>query len=248
MRATRDHEMGCFARRFQVMGMVACLSILGARSPAGATASPPGYFVDSTQAVAERVADKVAADGDFTISIHRHYEDATGARLLAIAEATYPPRDRLVGIAIERGFEMGSDTARVPLWWCDGPGATRVPYAITAGAIEHYTRFTERFRAHQFREAWAHHLWWSDLDYRAKIEHRDHYDFVGGSVEDVYVVEMNLSWGYDDGTFVPVSVAHRIVVLTRDGTVIGVEGDGETVEQVFFSSHRAPGRHDTIMR
>jgi hypothetical protein len=210
-----------------------------------ADASPPGYFVDSTDAVAERPLDRVEADGDFTLSIHRRYEGTLEARLLGIAEATYPPRDRLVGIAIESGFEIGSDSSRVPLWWCDGLGATRVPYAVTAGALEHYTNLTERFRAHNFRGAFARNLFWSDLAYRAKIDHRDEYLFAGGSVANVYVAEMNLSWGYDDGTFVPVSVAHRIVVLAPDGTVLGVEGDGETKEDVFISSHRGIG---TVMR
>ena len=60
--------------------------------------------------------------------------------------------------------------------------------------------------------------------------------------------EINLSWGFDDGVFVPVSVAHRVVVLARDGRVIAVEGDGDTHEQVFFSFHRAMGRVDRVMR
>ena len=55
-------------------------------------------------------------------------------------------------------------------------------------------------------------------------------------------------WGFDDGTFVPVSLAHRIVVLSPDGNVISVEGDGDTSEQVSFSSHRGIGYVQTIGR
>ena len=237
--------MGRRTERFPATAIVALLTLLGTTP---ANASPPGYFVDSTQADAERPIDRVEADGDFTLSIHRRYEDPLGARLLGIAEATYPPRDRLVGIAIERGFEVGSDSSRTPLWWCDGLGVTRVPYAITAGALEHYIKLTERFRSHNFRGAWARNLFWTDLSYRASIAPRDEYYFEGGSAANVYVAEMNLSWGYDDGTFVPVSVAHRIVVLARDGTVLDVEGDGETNEQVTFSSHRGVWRVERVMR
>ncbi|TMQ60108.1 MAG: hypothetical protein E6K76_03040 [Candidatus Eisenbacteria bacterium] len=237
--------MGRLAARFPVAAIAALLSMLNATP---ATASAPGYFVDSTQAAAERPIDSVEADGDFTFSIHRRYEDPLGARLLGIAEATYPPRDRLVGIAIEKGFDIGSDSSRTPLWWCDGLGVARVPYAVTAGALEHYLKLTERFRGHNFRGAWARNLFWTDLSYRASIAPRDEYSSEGASVADVYVAEMNLSWGYDDGTFVPVSLAHRIVVLARDGTVLDVEGDGETKEQVFFSSHRGIGRVDRVMR
>ena len=213
-----------------------------------AAAPPEGYFVDSTQAVAEQPIDLVKADGDFTLAIHRHFEDALGARLLRVAEATYPPRDRLISVAIERAFEMGSDSARIPLWWCDGLGPARVPYAITTGAIDHYARMTERFREHNFREAFARQLYWTDFVYKASIAPRDHWQVEGESIPDVYVAEMNLSWSYDDGTFVPVSIAHRIVVLTRDGNVLFVEGDGETQEEVFMSSHRGIGRYEQLMR
>jgi len=230
-----------------VLAILAMLAVL-ATEAAPATAAPSGYFVDSTQAAAERPADRVVDDGAFTLTIHRKYSNAFEEHLLDIAEATYPPRDRLIAISIERGLEMGSDSARTSLWWCDGLGAARVPYAVTAGALAHYTRMTERFRAHNFWEAWAHNLFWTDLVYRATVERRDQYDFEGGSISNVYVVEMNLAWAYDDGTFVPVATAHRVVVLSPDGAVLAVAGDGETVEKVYFSSHRGIGRVETQMR
>lgn len=215
---------------------------------APASATPPGYFVDSTQANAERPADRVVDDGAFTLSIHRKYSNALEARLLDLAEATYPPRERLISVAIDRGFEMGGDSARASLWWCDGLGAARVPYCVTAGALAHYVRMTERFRAHNFWEAWAHNLFWTDLKYEAKIEHRDQYDFEEGTLTDVYVVQMTLAWGYDDGTFVPTCLAHRIVVLTPGGSVLGVAGDGQTIEKVMFSGHRGIGYVETQYR
>ena len=215
---------------------------------APAAATPAGYFVDPKQAIAERPIDRVEDDGDFTLAIHRRYEGPAAARLLSIAEATYPPRDRLVSIAIERSFEMGSDSARVPLWWCDGRGAGRVPYAITAGALEHYTRLTDRFRAHNFREAGASNLFWSDFTYKATIERREQYVLDGVPKANVYVAEMVLSWSYDDGTFVQMLISHRFVVLSRDGTVLTVEGDGQTDEEVSMSSHRGIGRVKTLMR
>jgi hypothetical protein len=215
---------------------------------APAAAAPAGYFIDPKQAMAERPIDRVEADGDFTLSIHRRYDGPTEARLLSIAEATYPPRDRLVSIAIDRGFDMGSDSARVPLWWCDRRGAARVPYAITAGALEHYTRLTDRFRSHNFREAGASNLFWSDFTYKASIEPREQFVLDGVPTANVYVAEMVLSWSYDDGTFVQMLISHRFVVLTRDGTVLAVEGDGHTDEEVSMSSHRGIGRVETLMR
>src|SRR5881296_674131 len=181
--------MGRLTERLHATAILALLFLLGATR---AHASPPGYFVDSTQANAERPIDRVEAEGDFTLSIHRRYEDPVGARLLAIAEATYPPRDSLVVIAIKRGFEVGSDSARTPLWWCDGLGVSRVPYAVTAGALEFYKNLTERFRHHNFWGAWDHNLFWTDFVYKATIAPRAEYYVEGQRFPEVFVVEMNL--------------------------------------------------------
>jgi hypothetical protein len=206
---------------------------------------PPGYFVDSTQVTEDLPIDREEADGDFTLSIHRKYEDALGARLLEVAEATYPPRDSLIIRAIERGTEVGSDSARTPLWWIDGLGVSRVPYAVTAGALRHYVGLTEKFRRHNFWGAWDHNLFWTELRYGASISHRDQYYAEDSTFTNVYVAEMNLAWGFDDGTFAPEFLVHRVVVLSPDGTVISVEGDGDTKELVYFSLHRGIGHFAT---
>ena len=213
-----------------------------------ARATSSNYFVDSTQAVADRPSDVVYEDGDFTLEIHRHFEGALEQRLLHLAEAVYPTRDVLIDRAISRGTEIGSDSTRTSLWWCDGLGVSRVPFAITYGAVEFYRKLTLQFRSHNYWGAWDHNLFWTGFAYRATIQHRDEYYFEGQTVSDVYVAEMNLSWSFDDGTFVPVSVAHRTVVLTPEGRVVAIEGDGGTVEDVFLSSHRGIGRVDRVMR
>src|SRR2546426_7399534 len=133
---------------------------------------PPGYFIDSAQALEPRPVSREVKDGEFTLSIRRDWSDSISAHLLGIAESVYPPRATLVDLALEYGFEMGSDSAGVPLWWCDGPGERRVPYAVTAGALGHYTRLTELHREGNVRETEAHPLFWSKLIYRARIAPR----------------------------------------------------------------------------
>jgi len=59
---------------------------------------------------------------------------------------------------------------------------------------------------------------------------------------------MALTWSYDDGTFLPVCTAHRIVVLSKEGSVLYIQGDGYTDEQVFMSTHRGIGRVESLMR
>jgi len=102
--------------------LVATLVLIAPASAAPAVHLPPGYFIDSDQLAAERPADRVEADGDFTLAIHRKYENALGAHLLDIAEALYPPREVIINRAIENVSEIGSDSARTSLWWQEGVG------------------------------------------------------------------------------------------------------------------------------
>jgi hypothetical protein len=227
----------------------AALLLVAPVLPRHAVAMPPGYFVDSTAVASEDLPpDQVEADGDFTLSIHRHCDGPVGERLLNVAEATYPPRDRLVSRAIERGTEVGSDSARTSLWWIDGLGVSRVPYAVTAGALRHYAGLTDKFRRHNFWGAWDHNLFWTELRYDASIGFRESYPMQDSTLANVYVAEMSLAWAFDDGTFLPVFLAHRVVVLSQDGSVISVEGDGDTKEMVYFSSHRGIGHFTTLAR
>lgn len=221
----------------------------GRRPPAKLpTITPAGYFVDSSSIKTVLPIDRVEADGDFTLAIHRKYDDALGSRLLDVAESLYPPRDAIVQRAIERSNEMGGDSANVPLWWQDGVGVSRVPYAITAAAVAHYMGLTERFRAHNFRGVWDHNLFWTDFKYDATIQFHDHYYLEDTTLTNVYVAEMALSWSFDDGTFVPSYHTHRVVIMGRDGSVLHVQGDGYTEEEVFMSSHRGIGRVQTLSR
>ena len=216
------------------------LAALAFAAPAAA-APPDGYFVDSTQISADRPRHLDLTDGDFILSIQRSFDGPLQKRLLGIAEATYPPREVLIDRAITRATEIGSDSARTALWWCDGLGVSRVPYAVTAGALDFYKKLTEQFRRHNFWGAWDHNLFWTDLSYKATIAPRAEYYVRRRTLPEVFVVEMNLAWGFDDGTFVLEAIAHRIVVLAPDGTVLEVQGDGETVEKAFLSVHRGIG-------
>jgi hypothetical protein len=242
------------AIRTSVLGAVLVLC-----APAGAvtlhrapapppTIVPVGYFVDSSSAKNDLPIDRVEADGDFTLAIHRKYDDPLGAHLLDVAESLYPPRDAIVQRAIERSYEMGGDSANTPLWWQDGLGVSRVPYAITAGAVAHYMALTDRFRAHNFRGAWDRNLFWSDFKYDATIQLHDHYYLDDTTLTNVYVAEMALAWSFDDGTFIPAYRSHRVVILGRDGSVLHVQGDGYTEEAVEMSSHRGIGRVQTLSR
>ncbi len=176
------------------------------------------------------------------MSIRREWKNDTGERLLGIAEATYPPREALVDLALQNATEMGADSAGALLWWCDGVGIARIPYAITSGAVDHYSRMTDAFRRHSFWAAGGNVPLWTDLRYKATVTHKTDVTLGGASYPSVYVAEMWLDWSYDDGVFRPVTKAHRIVVMTPDGKVLRVEGDGGADEDVSMSKRRGIGK------
>lgn len=219
-------------------------------TPGSATpALPPGYFVDAEHAAATRHDrwEETEGDlGDFTIRIRRDAPDLEQARLLAIAEATYPPRDLMTSIALLEGYEMGSDSSRGNLWWYHGVGPNRLPYAVTLAAIDYYAGLTERFRSHQFRQAGTRPLYSSRLLYEGSIARRDRYSVSNVDYHDVYVARLHLVWAWDDGIFDSSTEATRTVVLTGAGDVLAVSGDRAFEEDVVISGwrHRV-GREET---
>ncbi len=213
-----------------------------------ARALPADYWVHSPRALDAASARQEVKDGDYTMSIVRTYPDSLAGRLLGIAEAVYPPRDLLIGLAAERGDEFGSDTTQGPVWWSQGTGLRRVPYAVTAGAIDHYARLTLHYRDRGFLEPGVRPLFSSEFLYQATIARRGTFHLGAAQYEDVYVALLDLLWTYDDGTFIPLVKARRVVVLTPAGEVLAVDGDGQADEQVFMSSRRGLGRQELRTR
>ena len=212
--------------------------------PGRSGADPPGYTRDTAQAEERRPTSEEESSGDFTLSWTRTFSDSTGERLLGMAEATYPPRSLLVRLAVQNAYEMGSDTSGVPLWWAKGIDAARIPYAVTAGAAEHFQKLIDLYRKGAFQEAGTEPLFSARLVYKASAAPRDTFALRGTIYHRVYVTHQELVWTYDDGTFEPLVVARRVVVLTREGTVLQIEGDGLTRESVAISTHRGIGRSE----
>ena len=227
---------------------IATTSLAATVPPALVPAAPPGYFVDAGQARLPAPEPCDEKHREYTCSIVRTAPDEAASRLLAIAEAVYPSRELLAGLAAQEGYEMGSDTARVLLWWTKGTGARRVPYAVTRGTLDYYTRLTQKYRDRDYREPGAHPMFTSALVYRGSITRRASYEVGTIEYKDVYVASLAMSWTFDDGVFLPVVTAHRTVVLTPRGELLHVNGDGQGSEDVSFSTHRGMGRSTELRR
>jgi hypothetical protein len=201
-----------------------------------------GYYVDSTEVWSEPPAVRNEGGGEYNVIIVRGAPDSVTSHLLAIAECAYPPRWVLANLAATNGYDIGPDTARVPLWWCHGTRERRVPWAATRGALKYYLNLSEKFRGGDYHEPGVFPIFTSDLIYTATIARWDEYDLGGRTFHDVYVADVELSWMYDDGTFWPYSAATRTVILTPEGNLLDVVGDGDERGWVSFSANRKIGR------
>ena len=202
---------------------------------------PPGYFIDTEQVQALRHDRWESTEwelGDHTVSIRRVAPDFHQAGLLAVAEATYPPRDLMLSLADLGGHELGSDSERGNLWWYQGVGLNRLPYAVTLAAIDYYAGLTERFRSHRFVGTATRLPHSSRLVYEGSISHRERFTMADEDYHDVYVARLHLVWAWDDGIFDSSTEATRTVVLGRAGDVLAVSGDRAFEEDVVISGWR----------
>ena len=223
------------------------LAVMAGASRASADL-PRGYSIDSVEARSAPPLCRDDASKDYACSVQRTAPDSKASHLLAIAECVYPPRSLLAGLAAEKGYEIGSDTARVPLWWCRGTRERRIPYAATRGALKHYLALTERYRDREYREPGSQPILSSGLIYVATISRREDFALESRAFRDVYVASVALSWTYDDGTFLPFVSIRRTVVFNNEGEILAVDGDGQEVEDVAISANRGIGRQRKLQR
>jgi hypothetical protein len=212
----------------------------------GRAGSPTGYYVDSVEVRSEPPVVRHESGGEYNIIVARVAPDSIMSHLLAIAECAYPPRSLLAGLAATNGYEIGSDTAKVPLWWCNGIRERRIPWAATRGALEHYLALTQKYRDNDFHVPGVYPVFTSELTYRATIARRDAFALGNRSFYDIYVADVELSWMYDDGTVWPRFTASRRVILTPEGEILVVDGDGQGTEAVSLSPNRRFGRVRTM--
>lgn len=168
-------------------------------------------------------------DSRFAVNVERDFDTAEEALLIGVAEAAYPPREEVAALADAHGV----DPASLPeegLWWYDTQQDIRIPYAITAEAIDYYADKVEESRdlARVLRPRYGMRMN-ASLDYFATIAYHSSYQHGGQTFTGVFAVEMSLDWEYQTR---PLSTMHfgkeRVVILTPAGEVLAVFGDGET--------------------
>ena len=234
--------------RWRVLALAALFvpAVLAAPGrPTHAGALPPGYFVDYDEArdSNDRPISIEDAGDAFTVSVRRAAEDSLSAWLLAVAESTYPDRATLVTNALDHRWEMGPDTAHAVVWWSRGVGPNRIPHAVTWRGVLFYADLTAHYRAHFYLNSGTRAPNSSELTYWSTIEKKDRFELAGFDYRNVYVANLHLFWGIDDGAFDMNTTAHRVVVLDPSGQVLQVQGDEPADESVMISGWREATRH-----
>lgn len=191
---------------------------------------PAGYFVSESDMALVLPASVVDTLGRYRVRVARTSATVEEERLLRRAEAVYPPRDSILAAA-RRNPRVARERARgrpntIPdgrdVWWySDGP--LRIPFAVTGRALLYYMDLIRRLRA---RSTWLPGTVQparTELTYSGTIERRDSVTVAEVAFTDVYVARLSLRWASG-----PWSRATRVIVLSADGRVLAVEGDGPT--------------------
>lgn len=155
------------------------------------------------------------------------------AALIDSAEAVYPPRDSVVA-AVPDIYRITIPAENHWYWWhFDG---VLIPYAITAEAVEYYSRLIDDLKI----GIGMTFLRQADLRYVAEVRFHERYTFAGtengygdqslyDDYENVYVVAMSLEWNQRCGMECGMNIRHkRLVVFDAEGNLIRVHLDGRS--------------------
>lgn len=195
-------------------------------APAGTRAQQASHVL-SAEALHRTLPTELQSPGSFQIDVHRAFRSAEEGRLLKIAEATYPPRDSVLAAIPRAHFKLGAAPDETYLWWSSSFDGVRIPYAITADAVQYYLDLTESFRRGDFSQSHGIRMDSSRFRYTATIEKRPEFQREGRSFRDVYVAELKLQWSDDCGSLCDLWIdKDRIVVLNPAGVVLAVFRDG----------------------
>lgn len=164
--------------------------------------------------------------GPHIIKVQRTIRTENDMRMINIAESTYPPQTEVLEAIKKAYFKLEEVPQEDKLWWYSEFDGVRIPYAITAEAVDYYVNLVQGYRKQE---------WKSDIEpssqftYSAEVVFSEHYEKNENKFRQVYVVNMKLSMRATFASLSAVGFAkERIVVLDRQGKVLAVFGDGET--------------------
>jgi len=165
-----------------------------------------------------------------TTSIQRAAANDAEKKLIAAAEKS-PPNAAALLEAIRK-----EDDKTQPLagqWWNKEVCGIRIPFAITADAVDYYTQLVNGY-AQKKLVRYAQPS--SAFAYQTKAAQHDRYELDGKSFENITVVTLAMSFQQSFAATVAEGFSFekkREVVFDKDGKIIHVSGDGDIEVPVF---------------
>ena len=215
-----------------MLSLVVLLAVvLGApRAVAGQSSVPAGYFLAPPTLLPDSLVES-RTGGLFRIEVLRVAPDSGARRALILAESVFPEAARIEEMATRETLaavkERLQEAARLsgPRWWWDEFDEVLTPYAVTGAAVEYYlARIRSRSDGPnpfvKVSEGRAHN---GTFSYRASVSPAP----INGVAAGGHVVRLTLRWHYWCGMLCAVTFgANREVVISKDGRVLEVRGDG----------------------
>lgn len=133
-------------------------------------------------------------EGDrFVVNIQRHFATPEEEALIGIAERVCPAREDVLAAADpEERDALDAEAGENCLWWYDY-SKVRIPYGITVDAIDYFVERVDKFR--QLPSIWPFVFPSAGLDYQAGIEFRDSFTNGDKQYDNIYLVDMTMSYG-----------------------------------------------------
>lgn len=157
------------------------------------------------------------------ITIRREAADAAQAKRIATAEAALPE-----AAALQKAIGDGPKPKDASQWWYREELGIRIPFAITAGTVEYYSKLVGNYGKQEFKRFLEPS---SSVDYHASVAFHALFEQDGRKFADVHVVTLKLVFAQNfaaTGTEGMHFEKSRSVVLDAAGKVLAVYGDGPT--------------------
>jgi hypothetical protein len=161
-----------------------------------------------------------------TIQIQRTFTTDEDLHFITIAENSYPDREKVLAVARMERSNMKNIPETEKLWWYSGFDDVRIPYAITAEAVQYYADLVKQYREKK---------WNSDIEprsklvYSASVKFYPKYSHQDRDFTDVHIVRMKLYFSADWASLAGMRFhKERTVVLDKKDQVLVIFGDGIT--------------------
>jgi hypothetical protein len=162
------------------------------------------------------------------VLVKREGGDDAEKKMIAVAERAMADAEKL-----RKAIGDDAELKDKSQWWYGERLGIRVPFAITADAVDYYTKLVEDFGKQTFKRYIEPS---SRLEYKASVKAHDEFKHGEKSFKDVHVVTLKLNFSQQfaaTGTEGMSFEKERTVVLDAGGKVLLIIGDGKTEAMVL---------------